>query len=109
MSAFQVGGKTVTFTGAGTAPSTVQCVSNNGVRTPQYMLTNIGSVDVWVSYDAVTSQATLNAVIPTGTAQYGVWLLARTQVVITAPPDAFFTGITASGTAIVYVTPGYGE
>lgn len=109
MSAFQVGGKTVTFTGATSAPATVQAVSNNGQRTPQYLLTNIGTADVWVGFDAITSQATLNATIPTGTATYGVWLLARTQMTLTAPPDAFFTGITSAGTSIVYVTPGYGE
>lgn len=109
MNPFEIQGKTVTFTGATSAPSTVQCVSSNDTRSPQYMLTNIGNVDVWVSYSSVTSQATLNAVIPTGTSQFGVWVLARTQVVISGPPDAFFTGITASGTAIVYVTPGYGE
>ena len=109
MSAFQVSGKTVTFTADTTAPSTVQCVSDNGERTSQYMLTNIGTSDVWVAFDAITSKATQRAVIPTGTAQYGLWLLARSQIVFTGPPDAFFTGITSAGTSIVYVTPGYGE
>lgn len=109
MSAFQVAGPTVTFTADTTAPTTVQCVSSNGVRSPQYLLTNIGTSDVWVSFDAATGLATKNAVIPTGTAQVGAWLLARSQMTLTAPPDAFFTGITSAGTSVVYVTPGYGE
>lgn len=109
MSAFEVGGNTVTFTGAASAPATVQAQSTNRERTPQYLLTNIGNVDVFVGFATDTANATANAVIPTGTSRYGYWLLARTQVVISGPPEAFFTGITASGTAIVYVTPGYGE
>lgn len=109
MSAFQVQGKTVTFTGATSAPTAVQCSSNSDVRTPQYLLTNIGTADVFVGFATDATNAAALAVIPTSTATYGIWLLARTQVTISAPPDAFFTGITPSGSSIVYVTPGYGE
>lgn len=109
MSAFEVQGKTVTFTGATSAPTAVQCLGNSEVRTPQYILTNTGNVDVFVSYATDVTNAASGAVIPTATSRFGFWLLSRTQVSLTAPPDAFFTGITASGTAVVYVTPGYGE
>lgn len=110
MSAFEVQGNTVTFTGAATAPTAVQCVSNNGTRTPQYLLTNIGSVTVFVGWSTVNATvAELNSVVPTSTSTFVYPLLAGSQVAISAPPDAFFSGITASGTAVVYVTPGYGE
>ncbi|HEX8106710.1 MAG TPA: hypothetical protein VF516_03230 [Kofleriaceae bacterium] len=109
MSAFQVQGKTITFTGATVAPTPVQCVSNSGLRTPQYVLTNLGTVPVWIGWGLSTGEATANAVIPTSTATYGMWLMPGNQSTISGPPDAFFTGITSSSTAVVYVTPGYGE
>lgn len=109
MSAFQVTGKTVTFTAATSAPTTVQAPTLENERAPQYVLTNIGTADVFVGYAADTGSATANAVIPTGTPTFGFWLLARCQVTLSGPPGAFFTGITASGTSIVYVTPGYGD
>lgn len=109
MSAFEVQGKTITFAGAVTAPTAVQCDSANDVRSPQYVLTNIGLVGVFVGWGQTAAMAALNAVIPTGTSQYGYYLLPGSQVTISGPPNAFFTGATASSTAIVYVTPGYGD
>lgn len=109
MSAFEVQGKTVTFTGAASPPTAVQCPSNNDVQSPNYILTNIGLVGVFVGWGQTAAMAALNAVIPTGTAQYGYYLLPGSQVTISGPPNAFFTGATASSTSIVYVTPGYGE
>jgi hypothetical protein len=35
-------------------------------------------------------------------------LLPGTDKIITAPPGAYFTGITSSSTAAVYITPGEG-
>lgn len=109
MSAFQVLGKTVTFTAATSAPSPVQCLTSNGVRAEQYILTNIGTAVVFVGWGQATDQASANAVIPTSTPTCVYVLLPGTQTTITAPPDAFFTGITSASTAVVYVTPGYGE
>jgi len=107
MIAFEVQGKTVTFTGDATAPAGVQALSNNDVRSPQKMLTNAGTVAVFVGWGETSDAAKANAILPTGTPRYGYYLLPSTQVVITAPPEAYFTGISASA-AIVYITPGKG-
>lgn len=110
MNAFQVQGNTVTFTGAVAAPTAVQAVSFNETRAPQYLLTNIGSVPVFVGFSPLSAAAAgANAVIPTATPTTVYPLLPGTQIVFSGPPDAWFTGITSSGTAIVYVTPGYGD
>ena len=108
MSAFEVQGKTITFTANATAPSAVQCVSNDGTRAPNYLITNVGAVTVFVAYATDATNAFALAVIPTGTSQYVCPVLPGSQVSISAPPDAYFTGVSASS-AIVYVTPGYGE
>lgn len=108
--AFQVGGNTCTFTGASPAPTAVQCPSNSGVQSPQVVLTNVSStVDVWVSWGQSATAAAVNAAIPTGTTRFGYYLLRGTQVTVSAPPNSFFTGTTASSTAIVYITPGTGQ
>lgn len=110
MSAFEVQGNTVTFTGATSAPTAVQCVSNNDTRAPQYLITNVGTVTVFVAFSKVSAAAaSLLAVVPTGTPSFIIPVLPASKIVFSGPPDAFFTGITSSGTAIVYVTPGYGE
>lgn len=109
MSAFQVLGKTGTFTAATSAPSAVQVQAGNGVRGEQFLLTNVGTVTVFVGWGQTAAQAAANAVIPTSTQTCVYVLLPGTQVSITAAPEAFFTGITSASTAVVYVTPGYGE
>ena len=109
-SVFQVQGNTCTFTGATPAPTAVQCPANSGVPAPQVVLTNISStVDVWVSWGATAAAAAVNAAIPTSTTKFGYYLLRGTQVVVSTPPNAFFTGTTASSTAVVYITPGTGQ
>jgi hypothetical protein len=35
-------------------------------------------------------------------------LLSNTDEILTFVPNAFFTGITSSGNAVVYITPGDG-
>lgn len=109
MAAFEVGGKTGTFTAATSAPTAVQVSSNNAEQSPQYLITNTGTVDVWLGWGQTAAQAAAAAVIPTSTQTFGCWVLARTQVVLSGPPGFFFTGITSSSTAVVYVTPGQGD
>lgn len=107
MNAFEVQGNTVTFTADATQPTGVQAPSSNDVRSPQVMLTNAGTVDVFVGWGSTSDAAKANAILPTSTSRFGYYLLSKTQVVISAPPEAFFTGVSASA-AIVYVTPGAG-
>lgn len=104
---FTLSGNTVTFTGATSAPTSVQCISNNDVQTQQYVLTNVGAVTVFVGWGKSDEEAKANSVVPTSALCFP--LLAATQVSITGPSNAYFSGITGSSTAIVYVSPGYGS
>ena len=55
-----------------------------------------------------SANATANAVVVSST-QAAIPLLAGTDEIITFPPNAWFTGITSTGTANVYITPGDGD
>lgn len=111
MIAFTPTGALLSFTGANSAPTSVQAVSQNGVGTQQYCLTNTdlandcvigwsGVSDAAAKANAGASSATINC----------YYLLARSQVVITGPRDAYFSGITpGSGvTAVIKIQAGYG-
>ena len=50
---------------------------------------------------------TANAVV-VSSSQISIPIIAGTVEVLTFNPNAYFTGITSSGTAVVYVTPGDG-
>lgn len=106
---FQQMGKGVTFTGATSAPSAVQCLTDNNVISQQYVIVNTGSVNVFFGWGQNANEAGARAVIPTGTPAYGYCVLAGTKETITGPKNAFFTGITGSSTAVCYVYPGTGE
>jgi hypothetical protein len=108
---FQPFGKTIAFTAATpTAPTAVQPTTYNGVRAPQLMLTNVGAVTVFVAVSGASSaDAIAKAVAPTGTAQDCFPVLAGTQVVVSIASDNYITGVSASSTAVVYVTPGTGS
>ena len=106
INAFTQLGNTVTFLAATTAPSPVQCVSTT-LGGNQYRVINSGTVTVFLGYGASASDATTNAAIVTTTG-LSLPLLPGTDEILTFIPNAYFTGITASGNAAVYVTPGDG-
>lgn len=110
MIAFTPSGAIQSFTGANTAPTAVQATSASGVGTQQYCLTNTDqSNDCVVAWGQTAAGAALNAVVASGSTNC-YYLLARSQVVVTASDDAYFSGITpGSGvTAVIKVQPGYG-
>ena len=110
MIAFNPTGAIQSFTGANTAPTAVQAVSVNGANTQQFCLTNTDqNNDCVVAWGQTAAGAALNAVVASGSPNC-YYLLARSQVIVTAADDAYFTGITpGSGvTAIIKVQPGYG-
>lgn len=104
---------TFTFTASTTAPPGVQ-VGNVGiaigVSNTQHLVTNISpSIVAFVSWSTVSSaDAQAKAVIPTGTSQFCWPLLPSSTQTFTAPPGAWWSGITSSGSAAIYVTPGDG-
>lgn len=104
--AFTKTGNTVAFTANVAAPTAVQCVSST-LGGNQYRIINSGTVTVFLGYGTSASDASNNAVVVTTTG-LSFPLLAGTDEILTFVPNAYFTGITSSGTAAVYITPGDG-
>lgn len=105
-SAFQKTGNTVVFLANTTAPTPVQALSTT-LGGNQYRVINEGTVTVFLGYgvDAATASATATVVTASSEA---IPLLPGTDEILTFGPNAYFTGITSSGNANVYVTPGDG-
>lgn len=121
--AFRPQGPPQSITAATTAPTALQCLDNTGIATGSsinYVVTNETSVVVFLimgpTAAACASAATTG--LPTAGTQTtitaypaGVWLLplmGPSQVTITGPAGAFFTGMTRTGTATVDIVPGEG-
>jgi hypothetical protein len=100
--AFQPIGATVNFTGATSAPTAVQPNPSNVVNT-NFRFVNTGAVTVFLGTGTTSAIAVTAASVTTG-----IPLVAGAVEVMSFPQGTFFTGITASGTAVVYVTQGQG-
>ena len=106
INAFTKTGNTVTFTAATSAPTAVQAVST----TPggnQYRIINNGAVTVFLGYGSSASDAGNAATVIT-TNGNAFPLLPNTDEILSFAPNAYFTGITSSGNATIYITPGDG-
>ena len=106
LNAFQKTGNTVTFTAATSAPTPVQC-SSTTLGGNQYRVINTGTVTVFMGYGVTASDATNNTGIITTTGP-SFPILPNTDEILTFVPNAYFTGITSSGIATIYITPGDG-
>jgi hypothetical protein len=106
INAFTKTGNTVVFLAASTAPTPVQCVSTT-LGGNQYRIINSGTVTVFLGYGNSDANATATALVVSTTAP-SFPLLPGTDEILTFLPNAYFTGITASGNATVYITPGDG-
>jgi len=104
--AFTRTGNTVAFIASTSAPTPVQCVSTT-LGGNQYRIINAGSVTVFLGYGVTSSDASNSAVVVTSTG-LSYPLLAGTDEILTFVPNSYFTGVTSSGTATIYVTPGDG-
>ena len=104
--AFTEMGNTVVFTAATTAPTPVQAISTT-LGGNQYRILNAGNVVVFLGFGVSAAAATATAVVVTSS-QQSIPLLPGTDEILTFQPNAYFTGITASGTAAIYITPGDG-
>lgn len=112
MIAFDPQGPLLTFTAASSAPTSQQATTPDNVMNQQVCLTNTSSsIDVIIGWGASDAQAKLAATAPSGTSNASncFYLLRGTQAVITTAPNAYFTGISVSSTAVVYVQAGYGN
>lgn len=106
LNAFTKTGNTITFLAATSAPTPVQCASTT-LGGNQYRVINTGTVTVFMGYGMSASEATNNAVVVTSS-QTAFPILPNTDEILTFVPNAYFTGITSSGTATIYITPGDG-
>ena len=104
--AFTKTGNTVVFTAAASAPTPIQAVSTT-LGGNQYRIINAGSVTVFLGYGADGASANSNAAVITTTGT-SIPLLPGTDEILSFVPNAFFTGVTASGNATIYVTCGDG-
>ena len=104
--AFTKTGNTVAFTANVAAPTAVQCLSTT-LGGNQYRIINSGTVTVFLGYGTSASDAGNNCAVVTTTGP-SFPLLAGTDEILTFVPNSYFTGITSSGTATIYVTPGDG-
>lgn len=104
--AFTPMGNTVTFTAATSAPTPVQALSTT-IGGTQYRIINDGTVTVFMGWGDTAAAATANATVVTTTGK-AFPLLAGTDEILTFNANQYFTAITASGTASVYITPGDG-
>jgi hypothetical protein len=100
-------GATVSFTAATpTPPTAVQAPigDTSGTSAGQYRIVNDSIVTVFLGVGATSAAAIANA----SAVATSIPLLAGTCEVLRLGPNAFFTGKSASDTAVVYVTPGQG-
>ena len=96
-------GGTQTFTAAVTAPPAVQAIGTT-LGPNQYRIINAGSTLVFlgVAVSAAAAETNASAVVSS------IPLLPGTDEILTFAPNAWFSGTTAAGTAVIYITPGDG-
>lgn len=105
--AFTKTGNTVTFLAATSAPTAVQAVSAT-LGGNQYRIINTSSsVTVFLGYGTTAAEANTAASVVTTTSP-AFPLLPGTDEILSFVPNAYFTGVTNSGNATVYITPGDG-
>lgn len=105
--AFSPLGTTVSFTAATTAPTSAQAVSSAPTTRPayQYRIVNAGTelILLGVGVDDTAAKAAAASI-----AAGAVPIVPGAVEVLGFPAGSYFTGKTASGTSVVYVTPGEG-
>lgn len=106
---FNMTGPTVLVAGAGTAPTGVQALAVGATPAENYRIQNNGTVTAFVAFGKDASTAQTNAVIPTaGNSKNSFPVPPGAIEVVSANVDCYWSAITATGTASVYVTPGMG-
>lgn len=104
--AFTKTGNTVAFVASTSAPTPVQALSTT-LGGNNYRIINSGTVTVFLGYGQDSAGATANTAVVTSTST-SIPLLPGTDEILSFVPNAYFTGITSSGSATVYIVPGDG-
>ena len=108
MTPFAQSGKSVAFTAATSAPTAVQASNYEGTSlSGNYRICNSGTVVVFLGIGRNATEAAANASVLTSSANC-LPILPGAIEVFKFGLNSYFTGITASSTAVVYVTPGAG-
>jgi hypothetical protein len=99
-------GLTVLVATGQTAPAGVQCGA--GDQTTSYLLYNDGTVTAFMAAANTPGAAQIAAVIPTAAGPQKVYPVpAKGYLPVTDIASAYWSGVTGSGTANVFVTPVY--
>lgn len=97
-------GDTITITAATTAPSGVKPTAQVWPPTDNhYRIVNAGTVTAFLGVGGDATSSTAKALVASG-----VPILPGAVEVLRFPVDSFFSAITSSGTATIYVTVGEG-
>lgn len=111
LNAFTVLGNTCKMTAASTAPTPIQ-VSSSTLGGNQYRIINLSTTTTaFLAYAQTSADAAANCVIPTGdgsNAKNCIPILPNTDEILSFVPNGYFTAITSTGTADIYITPGDG-
>jgi hypothetical protein len=108
MNPFSQNGKTVAFTAATSAPTPVQALNyENSGMAGQYRVINAGTVVVYLGVGSTSANATSNAAVITSSGN-SIPLLPGTDEILSFGINSYFTGITSSGSAQIFITPGNG-
>jgi hypothetical protein len=111
INAFTYTGNTCVMTASTTAPTPIQ-VSSLTLGGNQYRITNQStSVGCYLSYASTAATATANCVIPTGSGANStrtIYIAPSTVEILSFIPNAFFTAITSTGSAVLAIVPGDG-
>ena len=105
--AFKPLGNTVKFTAATVAPTPVQVPIPGDNNKAAYRIINAGTVTVYLGV-GTTSAAATSAATVISTTGASIPLVPGAVEVLSFTGDDYFTGITASGTADIFITPGDG-
>ena len=109
--AFSPTGKTILVTGDTTAPTGIQAPESGTNGGYQFRLYNSGTVAAFLAVGTTAGEAQANAEIPTGggaDSKKVVVLPPGITEVLSFPINSFFSAITASGTAPIFIVPGKG-
>jgi len=103
-------GNSIAITGATSAPTAIQAPSNAALQTSsnqQFRVVNSGTNTVFLGVGATAAAALANAVLITSS-QASIPMLPGSVEILSFPMNSYFTALTASGSAVVYITPGQG-
>lgn len=109
--AFSPTGKTILVDGATSAPSGIQAPEEGTGGGFQYRIFNAGTVTAFLAVGTTAGEAQTNAVIPTGggsNSKSVVALPAGITEVLSFPMNSYFSAITATDSASIYIVPGKG-